>query len=305
MLRCTLAICALLIGSVTHAGFLGTFLTPNGTVDQIRTNTTPVGRASLSGGDFTPSVGEQVFGFIASDTAQNDVNLTSPFNPGAPVAGGGVENALTGGDVAVAVFAGELVDLGGGLLGLDSSTFGLADVLGAEFAAQLAIAPDALVAVFTGNYDGGVNAMVSGSGGDLITAGGSNDIATAINGADFDLEFLAGIGRAGNFFSSTSLTGLLSQQRAGLDVLASFNGLAYKDVPASPLPDTLPPPIVPAQVALDNTFVSANPSLTGGFNLSTTASDLRINTVPEPASLAIFAGIAIAGFGRRKRGRSC
>ncbi|HBJ34790.1 MAG TPA: hypothetical protein DDZ51_08510 [Planctomycetaceae bacterium] len=301
-----LSMVAIICASTAHAGILSSLLTINGQVDHIRTTTSPVGRAFHSGNILAgPAAGDTVFGFILSNQSQNDiVESENPFNPEAPIAGGGVTSNLSANQFIAAVFAGTLVQLDTNLLGLVSTPgFNLSNVLSTDFAAELALAPDALVAVLSGTYAGGVNAMVS-TEATRITRGGVNDLNVALNSTNSSVELLAGFGRMENFFSAT--TGLLSQQRAGLDVLANFSGISeFKDLRVSPLPTVFPFNIVGAQIALDNTFVSADFSSTSGWNLNSTASDIRINGTPEPTSIAIFAMLAVGGgvqtFRRRLR----
>jgi hypothetical protein len=298
-----LSMVAIICASTAHAGLLSSLLTINGQVDHVRTTTSPVGRAFHNGAGPAPVAGDTVFGFILSNEAQNDIDESSnPFNPESPIAGGGTPSQLSANQFIAAVFAGTLVQVSPAdpvnfnppVLGLVSNAgFNLSNVLSNDFAAQLALAPDALVAVLSGTYAGGVNAMVS-TAATRITRGGANDLNVALTSANSSIELLAGLGRTDNFFHA--IQQINSQQRAGLDVLANFSGITeFKDVRVSPLPTVFPFNIVGAQIALDNTYVSTDIGMTSGWNLNSTASDIRVNGTPEPASIAIFAMLAVGG----------
>lgn len=308
-----------LTATTVQAGIFGSALTFNGTPDQITTQS-PAGRAAFFDLDSNGilSGGDVVYGFVSAVTGRMDYTP----NPGfigigtSPISGGGTtvdfgpsNQAAPGGATdgyTVAMFAGQLVDNGAAFLSSPAnSIFNLTEVQDAgvgglrEGYRLFDLVGAGIASSFSGFADTAIAAIVSGISTDPFNAASLLDFSTT-NGYQFELA----AGLAGGFFQSESTfsaTGNFQgfKQSAGLNVLTdAYGGATYKKVPQF-VQFNPPTGITGVDVAVDATSVISNGS--GIWKFQTDSSSLRLNAVPEPATILAFTGIALAGFGARRR----
>lgn len=294
------------LAQAADAGIISSVLTFNGQTDQINTINNPVGRSSFLDQDSSGSLnaGDIVFGWIASTGTTTDVSVSDPFNPDNPVNQSplGTPHTLGQNQYLASVFSGVVNDGPN-----PGSTFLTAVNPGANtglsipellsgFGTQLNGVTNASLAVLSGSTANGVSDLADASLLDFVSG-------NYFSNSDFDLEFAATLD--GGFFENQPTFGSQFGQRAGANVIASTQvGGIGSDIVFLPEPTVTIFDNVSGQadLALDNTFVTATPNDSSGFVFTVQSSSIRVNAVPEPSSMLAFAGIAGLGYiGRRRR----
>lgn len=279
--------------SSAHAGLLGSTLTFNGDEDRLST-INPAGLATFVDLDATPgfSDGDVVYGFLVSSLGVNDYLTTSAS----------AMDFQTG--YAVAMFAAELETGTGGFNLVPVTTAGLKleDLIDPVFGAAIA-GLDAMVTVISGDLGG--NPL----SGFLSADNTSGDGLKFFGSGDFGLEMALDTHDAGSgagFFQFAGGGGTVGQQKAGFNRIDGVGDLGSSPIEFLNVTNTplfSPPTATEAHVGLDTTFVNGGAAaVTRGWAFETQSFGIRLNAVPEPGSLAIFAGIAIVGFTRRRVG---
>ncbi|TWT56272.1 PEP-CTERM sorting domain-containing protein [Allorhodopirellula solitaria] len=296
MLRKFLCVAALAVFAVpAQAGLLGSVLTFNGLEDLIST-TSPAGLAAyVDLGATGYSDGDIIYGFVVAGVGLNDSATGQDFMGGH----------------AVAMFSAQLMQGSGGynLVAPDAvSGYRLGDLIDPVFAAEIAGVADDVVAV-----------MLSGGSGSLLSSYASADNSSGdglkhFGSSDYDLEIAAGLqdmgqGAGPGFFQfeGGSSGGSIGLQRGGFNVLSGvgdLGSLTFKNVASNSL--FSPPATTEANIALDTTFVKlagTTPS-NNGWTYQTTSDGIRLNAVPEPATILAFTGLGLIGLCSRRRRRS-
>jgi hypothetical protein len=306
---------AMFCATAAQAGFLGSVLTFNGVADQINTINNPVGRSTFVTVTTNTGTYTIAYGWIGSTQVTNDIATSDPFDPETPVVGtpSGNEVPFGGNRYAAAVFSG-VVNNNPGSDPADQETFltavdptwgtglSIPELLGQFSGAgqQLDSVTNAVAAVLTGSTSGGVNDLKEAWALGAATSVTDVELDDFFDNANFSLEFA--LTTDGGFFQSAlDRTNLI--QRAGLNVIESTlaggigAGTTFRPVPVGTL---FAPSVDFADVAVDNTLVG---TITGqrGFSFTVNSSSIRLNAVPEPTSILVFASLGVVGLASRRR----
>ncbi|MCG8649876.1 MAG: PEP-CTERM sorting domain-containing protein [Pirellulales bacterium] len=295
MLRKFLCVAVLAAFATTaQAGTLGSALTFNGLEDEIQASSSRVNVIDQdnSGGI---SAGDLVYGFVDFNQILQDSSFNFDVTTIGSLAGVfAVEVGTPTGNVFPLGAVSSPPNSGLNLASLVDPA--LAPFIGAtDQFAILGNSSNINTAAFTETV---TTARGFGDGFTAAPSGGATPDGLLGFDSTWDVELTANFTTADDFFLFFD-GGAFGLQTGGATITSQpgLGGAAFV-----PVDTTLPPGGTPSgltsDIALDLTLVT--PSPTNGFGFSGDAS-FRINAVPEPTSIAAFAGIAALGLGARRR----